>query len=100
MVPGHSRLDSLEAKGSTFVKEANNRTTGMLQRDVFPNVNLKKLTSNAQQLALEKEKQYWKSNNCWFDKKSELWFGPNNNLALPEILKSPLVAPGRRVFLA
>lgn len=32
-------------------------------------------------------KNNWKSNNCQLSKKREPWFGPSNNLALPEILK-------------
>lgn len=63
----------------------------MVQRDVPLNDNLEKLTRDAQKLAPEKEKQYWKSNNCRFDKKRELGLGPNNNPLLPEILKFPLL---------
>ena len=63
----------------------------MLQKDVPPNDNLDKLTRDTQQLATEKEKQYWKSNYCWFDKKKELWFGPNDDPVLPETLKFPLL---------
>ena len=40
---------------------------------------------------IEKEKHYWQSNDCWYDKKKNLWFGPNKNLVPPEILKSPLL---------
>ena len=76
-VPGHSRINS--------------HTSVLSQRVFLPNNNLEKLTRDTQQLAPEKEKQYWKSNNYWIDKKSKLWFGPNNNLTLPEILKFPLL---------
>lgn len=34
--------------------------------------------------------QDWKYNNCWFDKKRKLWFGPQN-LVLPETLKFPFL---------
>lgn len=56
-----------------------------------PDDNLETLTRNAQLLAPEKEKQCWKLNNCWLDKKTDSWFGPSNNLVLPEILKFPLL---------
>lgn len=48
-----------------------------------------KQTRNAQQLAPENEKQYWKLNNCWLDKKTELlvWAkqqsGPTRNSKVP-----------------
>ena len=64
----------------------------MVQRDVPPNDNLEKLTRDAQDLAPEKEKQYWKPNNWWFDKKRELCLGPNTNPVLPETLKFLLLA--------
>lgn len=38
----------------------------------------------------EREKSNWKFNNCWLNKRV-LWFGPNNNQALPEILKFPVL---------
>lgn len=63
----------------------------MVQREGLSNDNLKKLTKDTQQLAPEKEKQYRKSNKCWFNKKTGLWFGPNTVPALPEILKFPLL---------
>ena len=48
----------------------------------------KKLAREAQQQASEKEKQDWRLNNCWFDKKRKLLFGPNNIPLLPETLQS------------
>lgn len=75
-VPGHSTLDSLEAKGNHLgdvsVKNAafkgtNNQTPVMVQKDVPPKENLQKLTRDAQQLAPERKKRCWKSNNCWFN---------------------------------
>ena len=63
----------------------------MVERDISPNDNLEKLAREAQQLASEKEKQDWKLNNCWLDKKRKLWFGPNNNQVLPEALKFPVL---------
>ena len=47
----------------------------MVQSDIFPNDNFKKLAREAQQLTLEKEKQDWKFNNFWLDKKrkSPIW---------------------------
>lgn len=76
----HSTLDSLEAKGNYLVDastknaalKTKNLTSVMVQRDVASNDNLEKLTRDTQQLAPEREKQYWKSTNCWFDKKREL----------------------------
>ena len=62
----------------------------MVQRDVLLNDNFEKLTKDIQQWAPEKENN-WKSNNSWFDKKRKLWPGPISNLALPEILKFPLL---------
>lgn len=47
----------------------------MVQRDIPPNNNLEKLTRDAQQLAPEKEKQYWKSNNCWLNKEENSGLG-------------------------
>lgn len=43
----------------------------LVQRDISPNNNSEKLTREARQLASENEKQYWKSNNCCFDKKEK-----------------------------
>ena len=51
----------------------------MVQRDISLNDNLEKLAKEAQQLALEKEKQDWKF-NCWFDKKRKLRFEPKDPL--------------------
>ena len=42
-------------------------------------------------IGLRKRKQDWKFNNCWFDKKRRLWFGPNNYPVPPETLKFPLL---------
>ena len=61
----------------------------MVQREISPNNNLEKLPREVQQLASEKEKQDWKFNNCWFDRKRKLWLGPNNPV-LMEALKFPL----------
>ena len=63
----------------------------MVQRNISPNDNIEKLSRETQQLALEKENQDWKFNNCWFYKKRKLWFGPNNNSVLPETPKFPLL---------
>ena len=35
----------------------------------------------------EQEKHDWKFSNSWFDKKTNVWFAPNNNPVLPETLK-------------
>ena len=50
----------------------------MVQRDISLNDNLEKLAKEAQQLALEKEKQDWKL-NCWFDKMRKLRFEPKGS---------------------
>ena len=63
----------------------------MVQKDVPPNDNLDRLARDTQQLAPEQEKQYWNSSYCWFGKKKKLWFGPNNNSVLVEILKFSLL---------
>lgn len=57
----------LSLNGSTSGKPV------IVQRDISSNDNLEKLAKEAQQLALEKEKQDWKF-NCWFDKKRKLRF--------------------------
>lgn len=62
----------------------------MVQWVISPN-NLEKLAREAQQLASEKEKQDWKSNNCWFDKKTKLWFRSNNKPVLLQTLKFPVL---------
>ena len=62
----------------------------MFRRDVLPTDNLEKLTRLAQQWGPEKEKQCCKSNDIWI-KKREFWLGAKNNLALPNILKFPLL---------
>ena len=100
-VLGHSKFDSPEARGNHLadisarnasLKEPNNSQTSVIvQRDTSPNDNLEKLAREAQQLVSEKEKQDWKFNNCWLDKKRKLWFGPNNNPVLPETLKFLLI---------
>ena len=41
----------------------------MVQRHIFSNDNLEKLATEAQQLTSEREKQDWKSNNCWLIKR-------------------------------
>ena len=41
-------------------------------------------------MASEREKQDGKFDNCSFDKKRKLWFGPNNKPVLPQALKFPL----------
>ena len=56
----------------------------MVKRVIPQNDNLEKLARDAQKLASKKEKQNWKFNNCWFDKKRKLWFRPNNNQVLPD----------------
>ena len=63
----------------------------MMQGDISPNDNFEKLAIEAQESASEKETQCWKFNNCWFDKKRKLWFGPNNNPVLPKTLKLPFL---------
>ena len=98
---GHSQLDCLEAKGNhladTSTRNAalngtnSHQISVMAQRDISLNDHLEKLAREAQQLASEREKQGWKFNNCWFDKKRKLYFRPNNNPVLLETLKfSPL----------
>lgn len=62
----------------------------MVPKDVPPNDNLDRLARDTQQLAPEKEKQYWNSSYCWFGKKKKLWFGPNEPV-LPETIKFPLL---------
>ena len=65
-------------------------------KEIFlQNDNLEKLAIEAQNLASEKEKQDWKFNYCWFDKKRRLWFEPNNNAVLPETLKCSLLTTVR-----
>ena len=64
--PGHSKLDSLDAKGNHFaaisarnavLKGINNSQASiMVRRNIFLIGNLEKLTTEAQQLASEKEK--------------------------------------------
>lgn len=54
----------------------------LVQRGISPNSNLEKLAREASQLVSEKEKQDWKSNNCWFDKKRKAWFRPNRTPVL------------------
>lgn len=79
-VPGHSKLDFLEDRENYLVdisskntapKGATNQISVLVQRDAPPNDNLEKLTTDAQQLAQEKENQYWKSKNYWFDEKKK-----------------------------
>ena len=82
-IPGHSELDSLEARRNQLadisarpaaVQRTNSsQTSVMVQRDIFPNDNLEKLAREAPQLASEKERQDWKFNSRWFDKKRKLW---------------------------
>lgn len=100
-IPGHSKLDFLEAKGNHLadtpaknaaLKGANSsQTSVVVQKDTSPNDSLEKLVRKGQQSAPEKEKQDWKFYNCRFDKKRKLWFGPNNNPFLPETLKFSLL---------
>ena len=68
-VPGHSKLDSPEAKGNhltdistknTALKGTNNQIL-LWSKGMFLD-NLENLTRYAQKSAPEKEKQYWKSN--------------------------------------
>lgn len=79
-VPGHIKLDFLEDKENYLVdisskntasKGATNQISVLVQRDAPPNDNLEKLTTDAQQLAQEKENQYRKSKNHWFEKKKK-----------------------------
>ena len=96
-VLGHSKLDSLEARvnhfadnsarNAAFKRTTSIQTSVMIQRDISPNDNLEKLAREAQKLASEKKKQNWKFNNCCFDKKRKLRFGPNNNPVLPDTVK-------------
>ena len=68
---GHSKLDSLEAKGNYIagistrkaaLKGTNSSQTSVIvQGDIFPNDNLEKLARKAQHLASEKEKTRWES---------------------------------------
>ena len=68
---GHSKLDSLEAKGNDFADiSVGNAALKVAMsilldpRDISPNGNLEKLAREAQRLASEKEKQDWKFKNC------------------------------------
>lgn len=65
------------------------QTSVTVQRDISPIDHLEKLARQAQQLASGKGKQ-----NCWFCKKRNLWFGPNNNPVLPETQKCVLLTTG------
>ena len=58
-IPGHSKLDSLEAEGNHLadiaaknaaLKETNSQASVMVQKDVSPGGKLEKLTKDAQQL--------------------------------------------------
>lgn len=79
---GHSKLQSLEAKGNYLANTSTmnadlmetNRSqiSVMVQRSISPNDDLEKLATEAQQLASEKEKLDWKFNNHWFDKRRKL----------------------------
>ena len=72
-LPGHSKLDSLEAKGTHLadisarnatLKGTNNRQTSVMgERDISLNDNLGKLAKEAQQWPQKKQKQDWKLNN-------------------------------------
>ena len=62
----------------------------MVQKDIPPNDKLDRLSRDTQQLAPEKERQYWNSSYCSFGKKKKLWFGPNDPV-LPETIKFPLL---------
>ena len=73
-IPGHSKLDPLEAKGNHLadisasnatIKGTNNRQTSvMVKRVISLNDNLGKLAREAQRWPQEKQKQDWKLNNC------------------------------------
>ena len=78
----------ISTKNAAF-KGTSGQTSVTFQREISPNDNLEKLARDAQILVPEMEKQYWKSNNCCFDKRKELWFGPNKNPVLPKTLKFP-----------
>ena len=67
------------------------QTSVMVQRDISPNDILEKLAKEAQELASEKEKQVWKFNNCWFNVKRKLRFGPTNSPVLLKTVKFPLL---------
>ena len=60
-------------------------------KEIFPEIITKKLAKEYQQFVSEKEKEDWKFNNCWFDKKRKFWFGPNNNPVLAETLTFPFL---------
>ena len=97
-IPGHSKLDSLEAKwnhladisakNAALKRTNNSQAFVMIKRDISQNDSLEKVTREAQQLTSEKKKQEWKYNNSWFNKKRKLWCGPSNNPVLAETLKS------------
>lgn len=70
------------------------QTSVTVQRGISPIDHLEKLARQAQQLVSGKGKHNWKSNNCWFCKKKNLWFGPNNNPVLPETQKCVLLTTG------
>ena len=61
-------------------------------KGIFPQmITLKNCLQKIKKLVSEKEKQDWKFNNCWFNKKRKLWFGPNNNSMPLETLKFQLL---------
>lgn len=76
-IPGHYKLDFLEAKGNhladTFARNAalngasSSQNSVTVQKVISPNDNSEKLATQAKQLASKREKQDWKFNNCWFD---------------------------------
>lgn len=76
---GHAKLDSVGAKGNDFsdisasnivLKGTNSSQISVLvQRGIFSKDNLEEIAIESQQLDLKKEKQGWKFNNCWFEKR-------------------------------
>lgn len=87
---GKHRAD-ISAKSATLQAISSCQTSVLALRHIFPIDTFEKLAREAKQLALEKEKQVWKSNNCWFDKKWKPLFRPNNNPIVQETLKFPLL---------
>lgn len=85
-LPGNHLADKYIYTMNAALKEINKQISVLVQRDVSPNNYLEILTRDAQHLFPGKEKQYSKSSNCCLRKKRELWFGPNKNPGLPEVL--------------
>lgn len=96
-VHGRSRLNSLEArviqltdistKYAVF-REINSQVSVMVQEDVLLNENLDKLTTDVQQLGPERRNN---TGNLIIVSSIKIKNYPNNDLALPESLKFPIL---------